>query len=155
MSERHSAVRAIVLNGDRLLTMKRNKFGRLYYTLIGGGVDVGENLETALRRELREETGLEVGQIRLVFLEDGGDLFGIQHVFLCEYTGGEPQLSPNSEEAQITALGQNTYEPVWLPVSYLATLPFRSSSVRDAVLTGIQNGWPAQPQTLAWKPEAV
>ena len=153
MSERHSAVRAIVLNGDKLLVMKRNKFGKLYYTLIGGGVDVGEDTETALRRELREETGLEVGNVRLVFLEDAGDLFGIQNVFVCEYQGGEPVLGADSEEALISALGQNTYEPMWIPVAQLTELPFRSTSVRNAVLQGFKDGWPEQPQTLVWEPE--
>jgi len=151
ISKRHSAVRAIVLNGNKLLAMKRNKFGMHYHTLIGGGVDVGEDLETALRRELREETGLSVGQVRLAFLEDGGDLYGIQNVFLCEYQGGDPVLSPDSEEAKITALGQNTYEPVWLPVSELGNVTFRSVSVRDAILAGTQDGWPAEPRMLDWK----
>jgi len=154
MSTRHSAVRAIVINGDKLLVMKRNKFGHEYYTLIGGGVDLGEDTEAALRRELREETGLEVGQARLVFLEDGGDMYGIQNIFLCEYIGGDPALSPDSEEAKITALGRNIYEPIWLPLKELMQVNFRSTSVRDAVLEGVRRGFPAEPQTLAWMPEA-
>jgi ADP-ribose pyrophosphatase YjhB (NUDIX family) len=149
------SVRAIVINGDKLLSMKRNKFGKQYYTLIGGGVDLGEDQETAVRRELREETGLEVGSVRLVFYEYGGDLYGPQYVYLCEYTSGDPALSPNAEEAKISALGQNTYEPVWLPLNQVMSVPFRSYSVAEAVLDGVQNGFPDTPRELAWKPEAV
>lgn len=145
------AVRAVVLNGDKLLAMKRNKFGLEYYTLIGGGVDVGEGTETVLRRELQEETGMVVGAMRLVFIEDAGELYGEQYVYYCEYQGGDPVLDAESEEAKISALGHNTYQPLWLPVKDIPNVTFRSTSVRDAVLNALQNGFPDNPQTLAWK----
>lgn len=148
---KHQAVRAIIIKDGKLLTMHRNKFGMEYYTLIGGGVDLGEINETALRRELREETGLEVGAVRLVFIEDAGELYGEQYVYLCEYKGGEPTLSADSEEAKISAMGQNTYEPLWLSTSELAGVTFRSGSVREALLEGIRRGFPETPQRLAWK----
>lgn len=145
------AVRAIIINGDKLLAMKRNKFGMEYYTLIGGGVDVGEDTEAALRRELREETGLSVGDVRLVFIEDAGDMYGMQYVYICEYQGGEPALAADSEEALTSAMGQNIYEPLWLPLSQVMDVTFRSGSVRDALLAGVAHGFPGQTQTLAWK----
>ena len=145
------AVRAIVLNGTKILAMERNKFGAKYYTLIGGGIELGEDHETALRRELREETGLTVGNMRLVFVEDAGELYGEQYIYLCEYEGGEPKLDIESEEAARTTLGDNTYRPVWLSVEKIQHSTFRSSSVRDALVEGIQNGFPESPQRLAWK----
>lgn len=154
MDDRQS-VRAIVLNGDKVLAMKRNKFGSQYYTLIGGGVEADEDLEAALRRELREETGLEVGTVRQVFVEDGGAEYGLQYVYLCEYRGGDPQLNPASGEALSSAMGQNTYEPVWLPLAELAQVTFLSTSVRDALLEGVHNGFPETTQTLAWKGKSV
>jgi ADP-ribose pyrophosphatase YjhB (NUDIX family) len=148
------AVRAIVINGQSVLAIRRDNFGLKYYTLVGGGVDVGEDLETALRRELREETGLEVGTVREVFTENGGDLYGMQHVFLCEYKGGEPVLAPNSEEALISAMGKNIYEPVWLPLDQMTQVQFRSTSVRDALLAGVHAGFPATPKVLDFATEA-
>lgn len=145
------SVRAIVIHDGKLLAMKRNKFGQEYHTLIGGGIDAGEDAETALRRELREETSLEVGTVRQVFTEDAGDLYGAQHVYLCEYIGGEPRLAPNSEEALASAGGQDIYEPIWLPLSELPATTFLSESVRDAILDGLQNGFPETPRALAWK----
>ena len=149
------SVRAIVLNGDTMLAMKRNKFGMQYYTLIGGGVKMGEEYEVALRRELREETGMEVGAMRLVFAENAGAMYGSQFVYLCEYVGGDPVLDPESEEAKISAMGQNLYEPLWLPVSSIASVPFRSASLAQALLDSIRSGFPEMPQELAWRPETV
>jgi ADP-ribose pyrophosphatase YjhB (NUDIX family) len=152
---RKQSVRAIVINGDKLLVMRRNKFGDVYYTLIGGGIGIGEDAETALRREIREETGMEVGAVRQVFIEDAGDLYGVQHVFLCEYIGGEPVLSPDSDEAQIGALGQNLYEPCWLSLTEVLQVRFRSKSVAEALSSGVQDGFPESVQTLAFEPESV
>ena len=43
---------------DRVLLCRQEKDGRGYWLLPGGGVDGGETLTGALRRELREELGI-------------------------------------------------------------------------------------------------
>lgn len=148
-------VRVIVFQDGKLLVMKRNKFGSEYYTLVGGGVKLNETLENALWRELHEETGIEVGSARLVFVEDDGGFYGTQYVYLCDYKGGQPALREDSDEAQISAMGQNTYETMWLPLEQLKSVSFRSTSVAEAILDGIQNGFPQEPRQLDWKPEIV
>jgi len=143
------AVRAIVIKDDSLLVMHRNKFGHQYYTLVGGGVDHGEHPEQSLYREIMEETGVQVANHRLVFVEDAGDMYGIQYVFVCDYVSGEPALSPNAEESHINALGQNLYTPGWLPLSQLPQVEFLSHGLRERILNGVQHGWPQAPERFS------
>ncbi len=139
------AVRAIVLNDSKILVIKRNKFGKVYYTLPGGGVDMGENTEQALVRELSEETSLQTGENQLVFIEQSGEPYGTQYVYLVAYAGGEPQLDPSSDEAIINTLGQNLYEPIWLTLNEFSNVQFVSPSLQQAVMSGIQHGFPEKP----------
>jgi ADP-ribose pyrophosphatase YjhB (NUDIX family) len=139
-------VRAIVIKDDALLVMHRNKFGHEYYTLVGGGVELGEDLEQALHRELQEETSLQVANPRLVYVEDGGEPYGDQYVYLCDYAAGEIAMSADSEEAKINQLGQNLYTPMWLPLAQLADVPFVSPGLKQRILRALESGWPPEPE---------
>ena len=60
-------VGAIILDGDQILLEKRkNSPGKGKWTVPGGLVDLGENVEQAIIREVKEETGLEAYDPRLV-----------------------------------------------------------------------------------------
>jgi len=135
------AARAIVVRDDQLLVMYRNKFGKEYYTLVGGGLDVNESAEQAMLRELREESCLTVANPRLVITEDAGPMYGLQHIFLCDYQSGEPHLAVDSEEARINALGQNIHEPMWLPIKELEGVPFRSEKLKRVLLDKLEHGF--------------
>ena len=52
-------VSAILRWQGRVLLCRQEKPGKEYWLLPGGGVDSGETLIEALRRELREELGVE------------------------------------------------------------------------------------------------
>jgi 8-oxo-dGTP diphosphatase len=61
--------------GRILLIRRKNEPFKGAHALPGGFVDVGETVETACRREVREEVGLEVGELRLlgVYSDPGRD----------------------------------------------------------------------------------
>ncbi len=78
MEERRIAVRGIVykngkLLGQRLKAYRRND--RDFWCTPGGGLEMGEQLEIGLRREMIEETGIDpkIGRLLFVqqFSEDG------------------------------------------------------------------------------------
>jgi len=145
------AIRAVVTNNNQMLVMKRNKFGKEYYTLIGGAVEMGEELETALRRELMEETSMEVGAVQLVFVEEAEAPYGTQYVYWCEYKGGDPVLGADTVEAEINKSGKNTYEPMWLPIAELPNVNFVSKSLKQALIDSFQHGFPNEAAKLDWQ----
>lgn len=142
------AVRALVVHDGHLLVMHRNKFGEQYYTLLGGGVDLGEDLVPALMREIQEEAGIELASPQLVLVEEAGVPYGNQYIYQCQYVRGTPQLHTDSEEAKIHALGQNLYTPMWLPLSELPKVRFRSEKLKQAILQGLQHGFQQPPQII-------
>jgi 8-oxo-dGTP pyrophosphatase MutT (NUDIX family) len=139
-----SAVRAIIISDGNLVVMHRNKFGDQYYTLVGGGVGIGESQEQALVREVDEETGLKISKYKLVFIEEPGPPYGNQYIYLCEYPGGDVGLTENSIEAQISKAGQNTYKVEWMPIKNLPEVPFLSEALKRYIIHCVNDGFPEE-----------
>jgi 8-oxo-dGTP diphosphatase len=142
------AVRAIVVKDGKLLVMRRNKFGLQYCALPGGAMEIGEEQLQTLHRELTEETSIQMTNPRLVIIEDAGDMYGMQYIYLCDYASGEPALTPDSEEAKINALGSNLYEPQWLPLQDLPQANLLPKELKQTVIDGLAKGFPATPLQL-------
>lgn len=143
------AARVIVIKDKTLLVMHRNKFGKEYDTLPGGYIEIGETPAQAALRETLEETSIEVTNPRLIFLEHAGKIYGDQYVFYCDYVSGEPKLTEGSEEDKINKMGQNLYEPKWLPLDELASSPFVSENLKDEINESLKNGWPERPKEFS------
>jgi 8-oxo-dGTP diphosphatase len=64
-------VGGIVFREDKVLLIRRGKApGKGQWSIPGGGVRLGETLERALKRELLEETGLDVEPLDLIKVLD-------------------------------------------------------------------------------------
>jgi len=84
-------VGAVVWRGTAVLLIRRGKPPRYgEWSLPGGRQEWGETVEAAVRREVREETRLEIGPLRLVDVvdllvrDDNGAL--ARHYTLIDYT---------------------------------------------------------------------
>jgi 8-oxo-dGTP diphosphatase len=142
------AARAIVVHNQNILLMERHKDGDNYYTLPGGGIDSGETADGAVVREIKEETNLSIKLQRAVFIEDAGELYGMQFIFFADYVSGDMMLRKDSIEEWLNKNTNTVYKPVWMPVSKFARLPFRSHVLQQAILKGLREGWPQQPELL-------
>ena len=115
-------VNAIIFDGSRVLLSLRRDIG--WWNLPGGGVEAGETVDEALRREVREETGLEVELERLVGVYSKPQKNEVVLAFRCRATGG--QLSATVETAE-----NRYFEPENLPRN---TLPKHRQRIEDALL---------------------
>ncbi len=106
----------VVLRGDTVLLVRRGKPPNVgSWTLPGGAQEIGETAETAARRELLEETGIEVGPLRFAAVVDSirRDADGrVQYHytivdFCARWAAGEPCAASDVTEA------------VWAPLDAL------------------------------------
>jgi len=103
------AVSAAILRHGKVLIVRRARKPALgVYTLPGGVVEAGETLEEAVRREVREETALDIEPVTLaghreVIIRDAQGRTERHFVILCfasRWLAGEPQLNDELDEAR-------------------------------------------------------
>lgn len=87
-----------------LLIVKSHKWKGLY-TIPGGHIEVGERLEDALRREVKEETGLEVKDPQFLCFQEyiaGESFWEKRHFiffdFICHARDANVRLNEEAEE---------------------------------------------------------
>ncbi|HWU24724.1 MAG TPA: NUDIX domain-containing protein [Candidatus Paceibacterota bacterium] len=118
---------AVILDRGNILLFRRVKPEREYYIFPGGGVEEGESVEDALKREVKEETTLNILSARHLFTVqlDVPEFATIhtgdreEYVFLVEKYSGTPELSgPEKQRASI----DNQYHLEWKSVAGLEDL---------------------------------
>jgi mutator protein MutT len=106
-------VGGIVFRGKRVLLAKRNQDpGKGQWSLPGGMVELGETLEQALMREIREEAGIEIqirGLARLLerIIHDDGQRIRYHYViadYWAEMVSGEPRAASDVSDLRFVPL---------------------------------------------------
>ena len=64
------AVGALIFNRDgKIFLMKSHKW-KNKYVIPGGHIELGENIKDALKREIKEETGLDIYDIKFLIFQE-------------------------------------------------------------------------------------
>lgn len=92
----HPCIIVLVRRGDQFLLVSHHGRGGGRYSLIAGFLDFGESLEECVRREVQEEAGVEVKNVRYVGSQNWP--FPSQQMigFVADYAGG--QVRPDGVE---------------------------------------------------------
>jgi 8-oxo-dGTP diphosphatase len=95
---RHSVSVAAVITDDhgRALLIQRRDNGR--WEPPGGVLELGESIEDGLRREAREETGLEIEPVALTGAYKNMARGIVALVFRCKITGGELEATDEATD---------------------------------------------------------
>jgi ADP-ribose pyrophosphatase YjhB (NUDIX family) len=101
-------VSAILRRENRILLVRQEKPGREYWLLPGGGVNAGESLVDALRRELAEEIGVDEdvpfeGPVAIAdsIAPPGAPAKHVVHIIFAGYLGGRSLERVTSSDAAV------------------------------------------------------
>ncbi len=119
-----------------LLMMRRTDNGA--WGVPGGAMEPGERLEDTARRETREETGLEVGELSLfgVFsgpelyyrYPDGAEVYNVSIVYITGDVEGQINLNPEEHSEACLFLLDELPEPISPPIRPILEV-FQKSSL--------------------------
>ncbi|MBW0148904.1 NAD(+) diphosphatase [Marinobacter arenosus] len=79
----------VIRREDRLLLARSSRARHHFYSLIAGFVEPGESLEEAVAREVKEETGLDVANVRYQSSQPWPFPHQLMVGFFADYAGGE------------------------------------------------------------------
>jgi NAD+ diphosphatase len=83
------AIIVAVRDGDRILLAHAGRFPEGMHSVLAGFVEQGESLEQCVRREVREEVGVEVKNIRYFGSQPWPFPNSLMIAFTADYAGGE------------------------------------------------------------------
>ncbi len=80
-------VAVVLRQGDQVLLVRHHKQGMKYWLLPGGGLEIGETIEECARRELKEETQLDIDVGDFLFMNESIPPDHHRHVVNLYYEG--------------------------------------------------------------------
>ena len=117
-----TAIIVLVHRGDEVLLVHAKNFRSNFFGLVAGFVETGETLEEAVHREVMEETGLTIDNIRYFGSQPWPYPCGLMVGFEAEYVSGEIKLQ--QEELAAGA---------WFTKDNLPTIPEKLSIARKLI----------------------
>ena len=115
----HPCAIVLVKRGSELLLTRKAEWAPGRYGLVAGFLDFGESLEECAIREVKEETGIDICNVRYVGSQNWPFPAQLMAGFVAEYASGEIRVDTRELE-----------DARWFPVDALPPLPGRRSIAR-------------------------
>jgi NAD+ diphosphatase len=116
------AIIVLVRRGDEALLARSARFASGFYSTLAGFVEPGESLEQTLKREVFEEVGIEVTQLRYFGSQPWPFPHSLMVAFVAEHAAGE-----------ISVDGVEITDARWFSASALPPVPPRLSIARQLI----------------------
>jgi len=116
------AVMALIRRGNELLLARSPRFPEGMYSALAGFVEPGETLEETLVREVREEVGVEIANLRYFGSQPWPFPHSLMIAFVADYVSGEITPQPGEIEAAD-----------WFTIDRLPRLPHGISIARRLI----------------------
>jgi NAD+ diphosphatase len=116
------AMMALVTRGREILLARSHRFVNGVYSALAGFVEPGETIEDCVRREVREEVGVEVDGITYFASQSWAFPHSLMIAYTAEYAGGDIRL----EDAEIA-------DARWFALDALPPLPPNVSIARRLI----------------------
>jgi len=116
------AVIVLITRGDTMLLARSTRFPEPFFSTLAGFVEPGESLEETVVREVREEVGLEIQNLRYFGSQPWPFGRSLMLGFTAEYAGGD-----------ILVDGEEIAEAAWFSPDALPRIPPRLSIARQLI----------------------
>jgi mutator protein MutT len=127
-----SATAAFIINdNDELLVVRRAKEpAKGTLDLPGGFCDMGETVEEGMRREIKEETGLDVEKVEYLFSSPNVYLYSGMPI----HTLDMDYLVRVHDAAESIHAADDATEAQWIPLDQVNPADFGLTSIQNAVI---------------------
>jgi NAD+ diphosphatase len=140
------AIIVAVVKGDRLLLASNKRYKSGYYSVLAGFVEPGETLEECVAREIKEEVGISVKNVRYFGSQPWPFPNSLMVGFVADYAGGQI----NADQSEIVDAG-------WFTADNLPSIPPRITIARHLIDWFVESHLPSRARlgmTRIFPPEA-
>jgi NAD+ diphosphatase len=131
------AMMVLVIRGREILLARAPRFPGGMYSALAGFVEPGETIEDCVRREVREEVGIEVDRIEYFASQPWAFPHSLMIAFTAHYAGGD--LMPDQEEIA---------DAQWFALDALPKLPSPVSIARHLIDATVARLVAASPEPV-------
>ena len=116
------AIIVLIRKGDEVLLVHARNFRTDFYGLVAGFVETGETLEEAVHREVMEETGLHINNLRYFGSQPWPYPCGLMVGFTADYDSGKIHL----QKSELS-------KGAWFDRNHLPNIPEKLSIARQLI----------------------
>ncbi len=115
----HASIGAVIFKENQVLLIKRGKEPfKGQWSIPGGGLEYGETLEQGLKREVREETNIEIEILALLNVyenlpKENGDPHNLMIDYLARWQSGDPVAGDDAEQALFYPIDEALNKFAW------------------------------------------